>query len=84
MQLFVSSDIRHPAVIENQNLIRMPHRGNSLGDDDFVISGSSSLSIVLILASVAVSTALVESSRINTFGCFKIGSCNTDSLLLAS
>ena len=50
----------------------------------FVVSGISSRKALRISASVLVSTALVESSRIRIFGLFQKGTCNTQTLLLAA
>ena len=65
------TDTAYPSAVQNNNLIRMAHGRYALCNNNFVISGSFSASPSRILLSVAVSTALVESSKISTFGFLK-------------
>ena len=58
-------------VLYHQYVVRMLNAGYALGNDDFlVVPGIAAPKASLILASVAVSTALVESSSIRILGFF--------------
>ena len=57
-------------VIQHQNPVRPLNAGNALAMIILVVPGISLAMAALIFASVAVSTALVESSRIRIFGFF--------------
>ena len=70
-QLIVGADGADAAAVHHDDAVRVLHRGHALGDDDLcglgdklteALGGSS--------ASVWVSTALVESSKISTLGFF--------------
>ena len=56
------------AILQDDDLIGIHHRGDPLGNDDLGHIGSGQ-SGARIFPSVAVSTALVESSKIRTLGC---------------
>ena len=58
------------AILQYDNLVCMEHGSERCAMMIFVASGMLLNSPSRILASVAVSTALVESSSINTFGFF--------------
>ena len=58
------------AVVQHQDAVGVLDAGDPLGDDDLVVPGMRWAKARRILASVAVSTAEVESSRISTLGRF--------------
>ena len=60
-----------PAVLQDKNLVCVEYRGDALGNDDLGGVRKAFASPSRIFASVAVSTALVESSRIRTLGLLK-------------
>ena len=62
------ADLIDGSVIHDNNLIGIFNRGNALRNDNLVVSGKQFFSPFLIKASVFVSTALVESSKIKIFG----------------
>ena len=56
-------------IVQNDNLIRLPDGAEPLGNDNLGHAGQRPARAVRIFPSVAVSTALVESSKISTLGC---------------
>ena len=66
----MGSDAVDHTVVQHDNLIRILYGRDTLGNDDLGVSGISSRKAFRIMASVWVSTALVESSSIRILGFF--------------
>ncbi len=73
------------SLVHHDDLIRFHYRADPLCDDQLCcLFQRRGKKLPRIFASVAVSTALVESSRINIFGRFKRARGNAQSLLLTA
>ena len=69
-KVFMGVKTMNLSIFQNKDTVRILYAGDTLRDDQFGVSGISSAKALRILASVAVSTALVLSSKIKIFGFF--------------